>query len=75
MVDELVDLGHEVTLFASGGPRQIRPHIDSRQVALVCEVGEKKQPFGAGAAALLFPIEWLEPFGLVKIEAMTCGRP
>ena len=28
-----------------------------------------------GAAALLFPIEWPEPFGLVMIEAMACGTP
>jgi glycosyltransferase involved in cell wall biosynthesis len=33
----------------------------------------KKQPFLAGAAALLFPIDWPEPFGLVMIEAMACG--
>ena len=35
----------------------------------------KKQPFLAGAAALLFPIDWPEPFGLVMIEAMACGTP
>jgi len=29
----------------------------------------------AGAAALLFPIDWPEPFGLVMIEAMACGTP
>ena len=36
---------------------------------------EAKQPFLAGAAALLFPIDWPEPFGLVMIEAMACGTP
>jgi glycosyltransferase involved in cell wall biosynthesis len=35
----------------------------------------KKQPFLANAAALLFPITWPEPFGLVMIEAMACGTP
>jgi glycosyltransferase involved in cell wall biosynthesis len=35
----------------------------------------KKQPFLAGAAALLFPINWPEPFGLVMIEALACGTP
>jgi glycosyltransferase involved in cell wall biosynthesis len=29
----------------------------------------------AGAAALLFPVDWPEPFGLVMIEAMACGTP
>ena len=36
---------------------------------------EIAQDFLAGAAALLFPIEWPEPFGLVMIEAMACGTP
>jgi hypothetical protein len=34
-----------------------------------------KQPFLSAAAALLFPIKWPEPFGLVMIEAMACGTP
>src|SRR5207237_6780684 len=36
---------------------------------------EAKRQFLAGAAALLFPIDWPEPFGLVMIEAMACGTP
>src|SRR5450755_432661 len=56
--------------------KQLEPHIDGRAVQLVGEVDEaKKQPFLAGAAALLFPIDWPEPFGLVMIEAMACGTP
>jgi glycosyltransferase involved in cell wall biosynthesis len=56
--------------------RQIQPHIDGERVILVGEVDDaKKQPFLAGAAALLFPIDWPEPFGLVMIEAMACGTP
>ncbi|HET9373057.1 MAG TPA: glycosyltransferase family 4 protein [Vicinamibacterales bacterium] len=40
------------------------------------EVGEHdKQPLLAGARAMLFPIDWREPFGLVMIEAMACGTP
>jgi glycosyltransferase involved in cell wall biosynthesis len=35
----------------------------------------EKSTFLGGAAALLFPIEWPEPFGLVMIEAMACGTP
>ena len=34
-----------------------------------------KEEFLADAAALLFPIDWPEPFGLVMIEAMACGTP
>jgi glycosyltransferase involved in cell wall biosynthesis len=36
---------------------------------------EEKQEFLANSLALLFPIEWPEPFGLVMIEAMACGTP
>ena len=56
--------------------KQLEPRIDGRAVQLVGEVDEaKKQPFLAEAAALLFPIDWPEPFGLVMIEAMACGTP
>src|SRR6201996_22480 len=56
--------------------KQLQPHIDGRAVQLVGEVDEvKKQPFLAEASALLFPIDWPEPFGLVMIEAMACGTP
>jgi glycosyltransferase involved in cell wall biosynthesis len=53
-----------------------RAVIDVDGVELIGEVNEQtKQDFLAGAAALLFPIEWPEPFGLVMIEAMACGTP
>jgi glycosyltransferase involved in cell wall biosynthesis len=56
--------------------KKLEPHIDGRTVQLVGEVDDaKKQPFLANAAALLFPIDWPEPFGLVMIEAMACGTP
>jgi glycosyltransferase involved in cell wall biosynthesis len=35
----------------------------------------QKQAFLGNAQALLFPIDWPEPFGLVMIEAMACGTP
>ena len=35
----------------------------------------QKSEFLGGAEALLFPIDWPEPFGLVMIEAMACGTP
>ena len=54
----------------------LEPHIDNKAVQLVGEIDEtRKQPFLANAAALLFPIDWPEPFGLVMIEAMACGTP
>jgi glycosyltransferase involved in cell wall biosynthesis len=54
----------------------IKPLLDGNNVRFVGEVNDrKKQPFLANAAALLFPIDWPEPFGLVMIEAMACGTP
>ncbi len=45
-------------------------------IRLIGEVDDAaKQKFLAGASALLFPIDWPEPFGLVMIEAMACGTP
>ena len=45
-------------------------------VEFVGEINERqKGPFLANALALLFPIDWPEPFGLVMIEAMACGTP
>ncbi|QOZ32840.1 glycosyltransferase family 4 protein [Bradyrhizobium sp. CCBAU 53421] len=56
--------------------RNIEPHIDGGAVRLVGEVDDsRKQSFLGEAAALLFPINWPEPFGLVMIEALACGTP
>ena len=56
--------------------KKLEPNIDGREIQLVGEVDEvRKQPVLADAAALLFPIDWPEPFGLVMIEAMACGTP
>jgi len=55
---------------------KLEPQIDGEQVQLTGEVNDKtKRQFLADAAALLFPIDWPEPFGLVMIEAMACGTP
>src|SRR4051812_7262588 len=55
---------------------RLEPQIDGRQVQLTGEVNDKtKEQFLAGAVALLFPIDWPGPFGLVMIEAMACGTP
>jgi glycosyltransferase involved in cell wall biosynthesis len=56
--------------------KHLEPQIDGETTRLIGEVDDaKKQPFLAQAAALLFPIDWPEPFGLVMIEAMACGTP
>jgi glycosyltransferase involved in cell wall biosynthesis len=48
----------------------------SRLVDFVGEIGDRERnDLLGGAAALLFPIEWPEPFGLVMIEALACGTP
>ena len=54
----------------------IRPLLDNRLVEFIGEIGEAdKSAFLGGARALLFPIDWPEPFGLVMIEALACGVP
>lgn len=54
----------------------IRPLLDGPNIEFVGEVGfPQKNEFLGNAAALLFPISWPEPFGLVMIEAMACGTP
>jgi glycosyltransferase involved in cell wall biosynthesis len=55
---------------------KIKPLFANPLVEFVGEIGEgEKNAFLGGAAALLFPIDWPEPFGLVMIEAMACGTP
>ena len=56
---------------------KIRPMVEGNpNVEFIGEIGEgDKACFLGGAAALLFPIDWPEPFGLVMIEAMACGTP
>lgn len=54
----------------------VKPMLDNPLVEYVGEVDEKgKNEFLGNARALLFPIDWPEPFGLVMIEAMSCGTP
>jgi glycosyltransferase involved in cell wall biosynthesis len=54
----------------------VEPLLRSPRVEFVGEIGEgEKQEFLGNALALLFPIDWPEPFGLVMIEALACGTP
>jgi glycosyltransferase involved in cell wall biosynthesis len=54
----------------------IRPLLRPPQIEHIGEIGDKeKSAFLSGAVALLAPVDWPEPFGLVLIEAMACGTP
>ena len=54
----------------------VEPLLGDPLVEFIGEIGESaKQEFLGGARALLFPIDWPEPFGLVMIEAMAAGTP
>ena len=56
--------------------RDIAPLLDTPGVEFIGEIGDAdKAAFLGDAEALLFPIDWPEPFGLVMIEAMACGTP
>jgi glycosyltransferase involved in cell wall biosynthesis len=55
---------------------EIRPLLDNPLVEYIGEIGDdRKGEFLGRARALLFPIDWPEPFGLVMIEALACGLP
>jgi len=54
----------------------VAPLLKGSEIEFVGEINESaKTEFLGGAAGLLFPIDWPEPFGLVMIEAMACGTP
>lgn len=54
----------------------LEPMLDGRQAVFVGEADARlKRALYAGARALLLPLQWEEPFGLVMIEAMACGTP
>jgi glycosyltransferase involved in cell wall biosynthesis len=54
----------------------VKPLLDNPLITYVGEIGDaQKGEFLGDAYALLFPIDWPEPFGLVMIEALACGTP
>ena len=56
--------------------RVVEPLLNNPLVEWVGEItDQQKNEFLGNAFALLFPIDWPEPFGLVMIEAMACGTP
>lgn len=55
---------------------RIKPLLQGDDVQFLGEIGDsEKGKFLGEASALLFPIDWPEPFGMVMIEAMACGTP
>ncbi len=54
----------------------VKPLLADPLVEFIGEIGDSEKPeFLGNALALLFPIDWEEPFGLVMVEAMACGTP
>lgn len=68
--------GEVQPIFQKYFDEMIRPSIDGQQVEFLGEADhELKNNLLKHSTALLFPIEWDEPFGLVMVEAMACGTP
>ena len=83
-IEIAVKSGHPLKIAAKVDPvdqaywdDQIRPLVEAHdEVEYIGEVNESQKADLLGkAGALLFPIDWPEPFGLVMIEAMSCGTP
>lgn len=82
-IDVAVAAGLPLTIAARVDPvdrayfeQEVRPRLDHPLVRFIGEVGEtEKGGLLRSARALLLPIDWPEPFGLVMIEAMACGTP
>jgi glycosyltransferase involved in cell wall biosynthesis len=56
--------------------REVAPHVDGERVVYAGEIAdEAKRRLFSRAWALLMPIRWPEPFGMVMLEAMVCGTP
>jgi glycosyltransferase involved in cell wall biosynthesis len=65
-------LAHELHYFNN----EVEPFIDGQQIIYVGPVNdEQKNRYLGQAKALLFPIEWEEPFGIVMAESLACGTP
>lgn len=82
-VDHVARAFEEIDLAAYDEPgqqtffdREVAPHVDGERVRFIGEIGGAvKLAAFAGARALLMPIRWEEPFGMVMVEALACGTP
>lgn len=68
--------GEVQPMFREYFEREIRPKVDGKFIEYVgpADLATKIEILG-NSMALLFPIQWEEPFGLVMVEAMACGTP
>lgn len=68
--------GEVQPIFHDYWTNKVKPFIDGKQIEFVGEVDRvSKNALLSKARALLFPIQWEEPFGLVMIESLACGTP
>ncbi|HEV8523092.1 MAG TPA: glycosyltransferase, partial [Terriglobales bacterium] len=68
--------GEVQPIFREYFEQQIKPHIDGKFIEYIGEADlNAKNELLGNSRAMLFPIQWDEPFGLVMIEAMACGTP
>lgn len=75
---KLIIAGNRVETGSAAGywEQQLKPHIDGTQVQYIGTVNdEKKNRLLGMAAAMIVPIEWDEPFGIVFAESLACGTP
>ena len=68
--------GEVQPLFKDYFEQMVKPHLDGKFIEYLGEANlPLKNELLANSKALLFPIQWNEPFGIVLIEAMACGTP
>jgi glycosyltransferase involved in cell wall biosynthesis len=68
--------GEVQPMFKSYFDTEVKPHLDGKFIEYIGEADLTiKNEFLGNSMAMLFPIQWNEPFGLVMIEAMACGTP
>lgn len=63
-------------LYTNYWETEVKPHVDGKSIEFVGEVDvQEKNELLGNARAMVFPIQWHEPFGLVLVESMACGTP
>ena len=68
--------GEVQPMFKSYFETEIKPHIDGKFIEYIGEADlQAKNDLLGNSMAMLFPIQWNEPFGLAMVEAMACGTP